>query len=162
MKTYYMSRNGYEKFLKKIQEIAVAIQTKIKEMGNSASRDNDLRENPEFMQLRTEVTYTLPKKMNEMVAILKSCQIIEEMSNFANSSFDKVQLGAEVTVQYDNGNIITFLILGYDESDAEKNIISYLSPIAQSLLGKMVDEEVKLEINKKTTRLKILNIQKGI
>lgn len=162
MQTHYLSRNGYQRLQQKKQELLDSIKAKKKQMGDSVAIDNDLRENSEFMQLRTEVTYVLPKKLDEVDFILRSCQIIEDMPSFIYSQFNKVQLGAKVTVQYQDGRVVSFTILGYDEADFDKNIISYLSPVAQSLIGGVVSDEIEVEVPGKPIRVRILNIEKGI
>ena len=40
-----------------------------------------------------------------------------------------------------------FSILGAWDSDPEKDVISYLSPVAQSLLGHKVGDEVEVEVH---------------
>ena len=40
-----------------------------------------------------------------------------------------------------------FTILGAWDSDPEKDIVSYLSPVAQSLLGHKVGDEVEFEVH---------------
>jgi transcription elongation GreA/GreB family factor len=40
-----------------------------------------------------------------------------------------------------------FTILGAWDSDPEKDVISYLSPVAQSLLGHKVGDEVEVEVH---------------
>ena len=126
-------------------------------MGASVAIDNDLRENPEFMQLRTEVTYVLPRKLKEVDTVLNSFQIIEDLEVFRNSKFDKVQLGAKVAVEYEDGIVVPFTILGYEETDADTGAISYLSPIAQGLFGKVAGETAKVKAPARTIRMKILS-----
>ena len=41
----------------------------------------------------------------------------------------------------------TFTILGGWDSDPEKDIVSYLSPVAQALLGHKIGDEVEFEIH---------------
>jgi transcription elongation GreA/GreB family factor len=40
-----------------------------------------------------------------------------------------------------------FIILGAWDSDPEKDVVSYLSPVAQSLLGHKVGDEVEVEVH---------------
>ena len=40
-----------------------------------------------------------------------------------------------------------FTILGAWDSDPEKDVVSYLSPVAQSLLGHKVGDEVEVEVH---------------
>jgi hypothetical protein len=50
-------------------------------------------------------------------------------------------------------------ILGAWDFDAEKHVISYLSPIAQSLLNRKVGEEVEFELDGVTNRYAIAGIE---
>lgn len=131
-------------------------------MGESIALDNDLRENPEFMQLRTEVNYVLPRKLEEINGIIKSCKIIEETREYVEAKFDKAQLGAKVTVQYDDGTVIPFTILGYDEGDLDTNTISYLSPIARGLFGKRAGDRIEIKTPDGIIKVEILSVEKGI
>ena len=162
MQTYYLSRKGYQRLLQKKEEIIISIKAKKKQMGASVAIDNDLRENSEFMQLRTEVTYVLPRKLKEIDDVLNSFQIIEDLEIFRSSKFDMVQLGAKVFVEYEDGTVVPFTILGYEENNVDTNAISYLSLLAQGILGKVVGETVEIEVPAKIIRMKILSIEKGI
>ena len=57
----------------------------------------------------------------------------------------KVRFGVRVTVRYDNGTQRSYALVGEDEADPAQGLISWISPIAQSLLGAAVGEEVKLQ-----------------
>ena len=46
----------------------------------------------------------------------------------------------------DTGEEVTYRILGADEADLAKGSISVTSPLAQSLLGKEVGDEVKVRM----------------
>ena len=52
----------------------------------------------------------------------------------------KVQFGASVTFERENGRRQTFRIVGEDEADPAKGAVSYLSPLAQALLGKEIGD----------------------
>jgi transcription elongation factor GreB len=54
---------------------------------------------------------------------------------------DRVAFGALVTVDSDEGER-RYRIVGEDEADAEHGLVSYVSPLAQALLGARVGEEV--------------------
>lgn len=53
-----------------------------------------------------------------------------------------VQFGSTVTVVRDDGRRQKFRITGEDESDPAKGSISYVSPLAQALMGKAVGDTV--------------------
>lgn len=57
---------------------------------------------------------------------------------------DKVFFGAWVTIEDSEGNEQRYRIVGADEIDPNGNKISVDSPMAKSLLGKVMDDEIKV------------------
>lgn len=53
---------------------------------------------------------------------------------------DKLVFGGEVTFEREDGRTSTFRIVGEDEADPAKGAVSYVSPLAQALLGKEVGD----------------------
>lgn len=49
---------------------------------------------------------------------------------------DVVRFGNSVTFEREDGRLQTFRIVGEDEADPAKGSVSYVSPLAQALLGK--------------------------
>jgi transcription elongation GreA/GreB family factor len=60
----------------------------------------------------------------------------------APSSTDKVAFGATVTFSRDDGRVQTYCIVGEDEADPNAGSISYVSPVAKSLMGRCVGDVV--------------------
>jgi transcription elongation GreA/GreB family factor len=56
---------------------------------------------------------------------------------------DTVQFGHAVTIVRDDGRQQTFRIVGEDEADPTKGSISYVSPLAQALLGKRIGDALR-------------------
>jgi len=54
-----------------------------------------------------------------------------------------VQFGSRVTLDRDGGRRVTYAIVGEDEANPASGTISYVSPLAQALLGRAVGEEVR-------------------
>jgi transcription elongation GreA/GreB family factor len=54
---------------------------------------------------------------------------------------DRVVFGCTVTFERDDGRTQNFRIVGEDEADPAKGSVSYVSPLAQALLGKRVGDE---------------------
>ncbi|GGE20452.1 transcription elongation factor GreB [Aureimonas endophytica] len=53
---------------------------------------------------------------------------------------DVVQFGSAVTIERDDGRRQRFRIVGIDEADPAKGLVSYLSPLARGLVGKAVGD----------------------
>jgi len=56
-----------------------------------------------------------------------------------------VLFGAKVTVEDDNGRLIAYEIVGEDEADIHQGKVSYLSPLAEALIGAKLNDEVTWE-----------------
>ena len=135
-----VSKKGYQKLCQELTNLDNEILEVQKEMGKSAKRDNDLRENPEYMELRVKAMYTLPQRRQEIAEKLRDCRIIEETSEYIDFS-NKVIPGSKIEFVR-GGEIETFIILGEGESNLQEGIISYVSPLAQALLGKHINDVV--------------------
>jgi transcription elongation GreA/GreB family factor len=62
-----------------------------------------------------------------------SAQLMEK-----SAESDRVAFGCTVTCEREDGRTQRFRIVGEDEADPSKGSVSYVSPLAQSLLGKAV------------------------
>lgn len=58
------------------------------------------------------------------------------------TSSDIVAFGSTVTFKRDDGRIQTYRIVGEDEADPKTGSISFVSPVARSLMGKAVGDVV--------------------
>ncbi len=56
-----------------------------------------------------------------------------------------VLFGAKVTAEDEEGELLTFEIVGEDEANIHEGRVSYLSPLAEALLGSAVGDEVVWE-----------------
>lgn len=55
----------------------------------------------------------------------------------------EVHFGSTVTIQREDGRTHTYRIVGEDEADPSLGTLSYVSPVAQALMGKQVGEVVE-------------------
>ena len=55
----------------------------------------------------------------------------------------KVAFGTTVTIERDDGRKQTWRIVGEDEADPAHGTLSYVSPVAQALMGKQIGDVVR-------------------
>ena len=55
---------------------------------------------------------------------------------------ERVRFGTQVTLRLASGASQVFRLVGEDEADAAQGLLSWVSPLAQALLGREVDDEV--------------------
>ena len=115
----------------------------------------DLSENHEFKAAK-EMQKMLMRRKDELETQLTRAR----GTDFSNARTDIVSIGTIVQAMDLGANQPeTFTILGAWDSDPEKGVISYLSPVAQSLLNNKVGDEVEFELHGAKRRHRIERIE---
>jgi transcription elongation GreA/GreB family factor len=137
---------SWESLEKKRNEYRELVEKKIpansKEIAVARSY-GDLRENHEYKAAKE-----MQKLLMRRKAELETQLVRARGTDFAGSATEAVNIGTVVRATDLNTNAQEhFIILGAWDSDPENSIVSYLSPVAQSLLNRKVGDEVEFEIN---------------
>jgi len=115
----------------------------------------DLRENHEYKAAK-EMQKVLMRRKEELEGQL----IRARGTDFAAPRTDVVGVGTVVHATDLEGNRQeTFTILGAWDSDPERGVISYLSPVAQALLNKAPGEQVEFDVHGKRHHHRIDRIE---
>lgn len=69
-----------------------------------------------------------------------SARVVEPLT----TAPDSVRFGTQVTIGLEDGTERVFRIVGEDEADPARGLLSWVSPVASALIGKSVGETVKL------------------
>jgi transcription elongation GreA/GreB family factor len=103
----------------------------------------DLRENHEYKAAKE-----MQKILMRQKAELETQLVRARGTDFAGATTDVVGIGSIVrAVDVESNQAEQFSILGAWDSDPDKGIVSYLSPVAQSLLNHKVGDQVEFEIH---------------
>jgi transcription elongation GreA/GreB family factor len=115
----------------------------------------DLRENHEYKAAK-EMQKVLLRQKDELEAALTRAR----GQDFLNVKTDVVAPGTVVQVtDLQSGLIETFTILGAWDSDPDKGVISYLTPVAQALINHKIGDEVEAELEGSKRRQRIEKIE---
>jgi len=115
----------------------------------------DLRENHEFKAAK-EMQKVLMRQKQELEAQLMRAR----GTDFSNTTTDAVAIGSVVlATDLGTNQPETFTILGAWDSDPDKDIISYLSPVGVALLNHKPGEEVEFEFHGAKHRHRIEKIE---
>jgi transcription elongation GreA/GreB family factor len=99
----------------------------------------------------------LKQKKDDPIAKQKIAMIERDMRYYAariesailtspkDEDYNTVLFGAKVTVEDEEGNLTTYEIVGEDEADIHQGKVSYLSPLAEALIGSKLGDEVTWE-----------------
>ena len=115
----------------------------------------DLRENHEYKAAK-EMQKILMRQKDELEAALTRAR----GTDFSNAKTDVVGPGTVVlATDLANNQPETFTILGAWDSDPDRGIISYLTPIAIALVNRKVGDEVEFELHGSKRRHRIEKIE---
>ena len=115
----------------------------------------DLRENHEYKAAK-EMQKVLMRRKDE----LESQLVRARGTDFSSARTDVVSIGTVVhAMDIATSQRESFSVLGAWDSDPEKGIISYLSPVAQALLNRKVGDEVEFEVHGAAHRHRIESIE---
>lgn len=108
----------------------------------AVARDHgDLSENAEYHAAREKQSF-IEGRVKEIEDKLARAEIIDPSKLVGTS---RVAFGAMVKLANDKGEEVSYRILGADEADLNQGSISITSPVARSLLGKEVGDEVVIK-----------------
>jgi transcription elongation GreA/GreB family factor len=95
---------------------------------HSAAQDADDR--PKLAKINRDLRYWTSRRA--------TAQVMEPPKDAA-----EVRFGSTVTIARDDGRRQTYRIVGEDEADPSLGTLSYVSPVAQALMGKQVGDTVQ-------------------
>ncbi|MDX2038930.1 MAG: transcription elongation factor GreA [Isosphaeraceae bacterium] len=153
-----MSKEGHDKLMALLDKMKNEDMPAIAEQIAQARAFGDLSENAEYDAAR-EAQGMLQAKINDLQEKLARAYIVDK----SNLPTDRVVFGSRVKV-LDTGldEEEIFVLVGPGDEDYENNKILTTSPIGQSLIGKMVGDEVTVPVPRGTLTLKILEIGIGL
>jgi transcription elongation factor GreA len=147
----HISQKGFDQLSKELKSIKKKLP-KAREETHIHAQMGDFSENAEYQAAK-----------RRMRGLNSAAERIEKKLNTAiiipdDTPTDTLSIGHTVTLLF-NGTKQIFTILGSDEADPTKKIISHLSPIGKELLGKKKNEIFTIQINGKNNSCEILDIQ---
>ncbi|WP_088066976.1 transcription elongation factor GreA [Gottfriedia luciferensis] len=137
-KKFPMTLAGKEKLEQELENLKTVKRAEVVERIKIARSFGDLSENSEYDAAKDEQAF-VEGRITTLENMIRNAEIITE----SNEASDTVTLGKSVTfLELPAGDEETYTIVGSAEADPFEGKISNDSPIAKSLLGKTVGEEV--------------------
>ena len=125
-----------------LQELKTVTRQTITTAIATARAHGDLKENAEYHAAREQQSFS-EGRILELESKIASAQIID-VTKLTNNG--KVIFGTTVhLVNLDTEDEVTYRIVGNDEADIKKNLISVSSPIARALISKEEGDEVEVQ-----------------
>ena len=147
----YITPAGFTALQQELDELWLRRRDVVKALA-AAAAEGDRSENAEYIYRKKElggIDYRI-RYLQKRLPILKVVR--------NNPAGDRIYFGATVAVSDATGVTRTLQIVGPDETDPANNAISMDSPLAATLLQKVVGDEINLTIEGKAVFYTVVSI----
>ena len=121
----------------------------------TAREFGDLKENAEYHAAKEKQSF-IEGRISEIESKLSNSEIIDVTKL---SVTNKVIFGSTVTLlNLETNQVITYKIVGEDESDIENSLLSYKSPLSRAMIGKNNEDIVELNTLEMSQKFQITGI----
>jgi len=154
-KVFPMTQAGKEKLVQELEYLKSVKRKEVVERIKVARSFGDLSENSEYDSAKEEQAF-VEGRITTLENMIRNAKIIAE-SELAR---DSVSLGSSVTfIELPDGDEETYSIVGSAEADPFEGKISNDSPIAKSLSGKKVGDQVTVQTPGGEMSVRIISIK---
>ncbi len=147
----YLTSEGLAKLKSELKELKTVKRKEIAQRIQEAKELGDLSENAEYAEAKTEQAF-IEGRIIELENILKNALVIKSDKNS-----DQVKVGSSLKVKTQTGEL-TLTIVGSNEADPTRGLISNESPLGQALLGRKVGDMVEVKVPAGIVKYSILEI----
>lgn len=135
-----MTKSGFNSMQEELKQFKTVERPAVIKAIAEARVHGDLSENAEYHAAKEKQGY-IEAKIADFEAKIGRAEVIDTSS----ISSDKIQFGADVTLlDDDNDKEQNYQIVGSDESDIKKGLLSITSPLAIKLIGKKVNDFIEV------------------
>ncbi|MDQ1144940.1 MAG: transcription elongation factor GreA [Bacillus sp. (in: firmicutes)] len=154
-KVFPMTQAGKDKLVQEVEYLKSVKRKEVVERIKIARSFGDLSENSEYDSAKEEQAF-VEGRITTLENMIRNAKIIAE----GEMASDSVTLGSSVTfVELPDGEEETYTIVGSAEADPFEGKISNDSPIAKSLIGKKVGDQVSVQTPGGEMNVRIVSIK---
>ena len=136
----YITPTGYARLRAELMELIDHERPKVVEVVHWAASNGDRSENGDYLYGKKRL-----REIDRRIRFLtKRLEIAEVTDPSVHHGSEQVFFGATVTYADEGGAERTVTILGIDEADSAQGQVSWISPVARTLLKSRVGDVLKL------------------
>jgi transcription elongation factor GreA len=138
-----MTQRGYDSLYVELKQLKTVERPSVIQAIADAREHGDLSENAEYHAARERQGF-IEGRIAELEDKLSRAEVID-ISKMIGETLGFVKFGATVRLMdEDTSEPHTYQIVGSDESDVRKGLLSITSPLARALIGKKVDDGIEV------------------
>ncbi|MFA6197639.1 MAG: transcription elongation factor GreA [Patescibacteria group bacterium] len=153
-KMNYITSEGYEKIVQELNELKSVKRKEIANRIQEAKELGDLSENAEYAEAKNEQSFT-EGRIFHLENFIRNVTIIDKKAH--NHKSKRIEIGSMITIK-SGENEATYTIVGSNEADPLKGLISNESPMGQTFIGHSIDDEVQVAAPKGIITYRVISI----
>ena len=150
----YITPAGYARLRAELLELIDNERPKVVEVVHWAASNGDRSENGDYLYGKKRLR-EIDRRIRFLTKRLEIAEVADPSLHHGN---EQVFFGATVTYAEADGTERTVTILGIDEADALRGQVSWISPIARTLLKSRVGDELKLHTPSGVVEIEVLEV----
>ncbi|MFO1263376.1 MAG: transcription elongation factor GreB [Rhodoferax sp.] len=151
----YITPAGYARLRAELLELIDIERPKIVDVVHWAASNGDRSENGDYLYGKKRL-----REIDRRIRFLtKRLEIAEVVDPSMHHGKDQIYFGATVTYADDEGVERTVRIMGIDESDSAAGDVSWISPIARTLLKAREGDALKLVTPERVREIEVLEVR---
>ncbi len=151
-KVYYLTTDSLDALKKELEQLKNKTILEIAARIDSARQQGDLSENAEYHQAREDMSWA-QGRLNEIEHILENAKVITK-----DEKTGEIAVGSTVKIKV-NGKEKEYTIVGPQEANPLKGLISNESPIGEALIGHEKGEKVEITTPAGKQKYEILEVK---
>jgi transcription elongation factor GreB len=136
----YVTPFGYATLQDELRQLVSDERPKIVEVVRWAAGNGDRSENGDYIYGKRRLR-EIDRRVRYLIKRIEGAEVVDPERQ---KNLTQVFFGATVTYAFEDGSEKTVKIVGIDEADLTKDKISWISPVAKTLIKASVGETVQL------------------
>ncbi len=150
----YITPGGAQKLRAELKKLLNEERPALVKVIEWAASNGDRSENGDYIYGKRRLR-EIDRRIRFLTKSLEKAEIIDPAHQTSNT----VRFGAKVTIENESGVQKSYQIVGQDESDPARGLVSWISPLAKALINGKVGDLVQLQTPKGTEELEIIEIR---
>lgn len=150
----YITPQGAQRLREELDHLWRVKRPQVTQAVSEAAAQGDRSENAEYIYGKKQL-----REIDRRIRFLQKRLDVLKIVDRPPTDTSRVFFGAWVRLESDTGDIAEYRIVGPDESDINKGLISIDSPLARALLKKAADDEVTVSLPRGQTVYIVLEVR---
>ncbi len=150
----YLTAEKFDELKKELDHLKTVRRKEVAESLEYARSLGDLSENAEYQEAR-DMQGAIEERIGHLEKVIKEAKIVAH-----DKKGEVIVLGSTVVIQKDKDkDSHTYTIVGAEEANIHEKKLSYLSPLGESLMGKIKGDEFSFETPAGKQKYKVLKVE---